>query len=56
VACSGPQVKSFAPRNILRKGELRSMDHEMNLFTAANLPVSHCMSFVDCGGAMSMIA
>jgi hypothetical protein len=28
----------------------------MNLFSAANLPVSRCMSFVDCGGAMSMIA
>jgi hypothetical protein len=49
-------VKSFAPRNVLRKGRLRSVDHEMNLFSAANLPISRCISFIDCGGAMSMIA
>jgi hypothetical protein len=28
----------------------------MNLFSAASLPVSRWMSFVDFGGAMSMIA
>jgi hypothetical protein len=56
VACSGPEVKSFASPNVLRKGRLRSVDCEMNLFSAANLPVSHCMSFVDCCGAMFMIA
>jgi hypothetical protein len=39
-ACSGPQVKYFAPCNVLRKGRLRSMDLEMNLFRAANLSVS----------------
>jgi hypothetical protein len=55
-ACSMPQVKSFAPRNVLRKGRLRSTDREINLFSAANLPVRLWMSFVDCGGAMSMIA
>jgi hypothetical protein len=27
VACSGPQVKSLAPRRVLRKGRLRSADH-----------------------------
>jgi hypothetical protein len=55
-ACSGPQVKSFAPRNVLRKGRLRSADLEMNLFRAANLPISRWTSLVDCRGAMSMIA
>jgi hypothetical protein len=55
-ACSRPQVKSVAPRNILRKGRLHSSNREMNLFSATNLPISRCMPFVDCGGAMSMIA
>jgi hypothetical protein len=55
-ACSGPQTKSFAPRNVLRNGRLRSVDLEMNLFRVASLPVSHWMSLVDCGGAMSMNA
>jgi hypothetical protein len=55
-ACSGPQAKSFAPRNVLRKGRLHSADLEMNLFRAANLPVSRWTSLVDCGGAMLMIA
>jgi hypothetical protein len=54
--CSGPQAKSFAPRNVLRKGRLRSVDLEMNLFRAANLLVSRWTSLVDYGGAMSMIA
>jgi hypothetical protein len=55
-ACSGPQVKSFAPRNVLRKGRLRYAYLEMNLFRAANLPVSRWTSLVDYGGAMLMIA
>ena len=55
-ACSGPQVKSFAPCNVLRKGRLRSTDFEMNLFKAANLPISRWTSLVDCGGVMLMIA
>jgi hypothetical protein len=55
-ACSGPQAKSFAPRNVLRKGRLRSADLEMNLFRAANLPVSRWTSLADCGGVMLMIA
>ena len=55
-ACSGPQTKSFMPRNVLRNGRLRSTDLEINLFSAAYLPVSRWMSLVDCGGAMSMIA
>jgi hypothetical protein len=55
-ACSGPQMKSFAPHNILRNGRLCSVDLEINLFSAASLPVSRWMSLVDCGGAMSMIA
>jgi hypothetical protein len=50
VACSAPQAKSFAPRNVLRKGRLRSVDLEMNLFREANLPVSRWTSLVDCGG------
>jgi hypothetical protein len=56
VACSGPQAKYLAPRNVLRNGRLRSVDHGINLFSVANLPVSRWMSLVDCGGAMSMIA
>jgi hypothetical protein len=55
-ACSGPQVKSFAPHSILRKGRLRSADFEVNLFKAANLPVSRWTSLADCGGVMLMIA
>jgi hypothetical protein len=55
-ACSGPQAKSFAPHNVLRKGRLRSVDLEMNLFKAANLPVIRWKSLVDCGGVMLMIA
>jgi hypothetical protein len=55
-AYSSPQAKSFAPHNVLRKGRLRSMDLDMNLFRAANLPVSCWTSLVDCGGAMLMIA
>jgi hypothetical protein len=54
-ACSGPQEKSFVARNVLRKGRLRSADLEMNLFRAANLPVSRWTSLVDCRGAMLMI-
>jgi hypothetical protein len=50
------QAKSFAPRNILRKGRLRSADLEMNLFKAANLPVSRWTSLADCGDVMLMIA
>jgi hypothetical protein len=55
-ACSGPQTKSFVPRNVLRKGRLCSADLEMNLFRAVNLPMSRWMSLVDYGGAMSIIA
>jgi hypothetical protein len=55
-ACSGPQAKSFTPCNVLRKGRLRSVDLEMNLFRAANLLVSRWTSLVDCEGAMLMIA
>jgi hypothetical protein len=55
-ACSSPHAKSFAPRSVLRKGRLRSVDLEMNLFRAANLPVRHWTSLVDCGGVMLMIA
>jgi hypothetical protein len=55
ITCSGPHAKSFAPHNVLRKGRLRSTDLEMNLFRAANLPVSRWTSLVDCGGAMLMI-
>jgi hypothetical protein len=55
-ACSSPQVKSFVPCNVLRKGRLRSADLEMNLFRAANLPVSRWTSLVDYGGGMLMIA
>ena len=55
-AYSGPQVKSFAPHNVLRKGRLRSADLEMNLFKAANLPVSRWTSLADCEGVMLMIA
>jgi hypothetical protein len=55
-ACSGPQAKSFAPRNVLRKGRLRYADFEMNLFKVANLPVSRWTSLADCGGVMLMIA
>jgi hypothetical protein len=32
------------------------VDLEMNLISAASLPISRWMSLVDCGGAMSMIA
>jgi hypothetical protein len=39
-SCSGPQMKSFALRNVLRKGRLRSADLEINLFSAANLPIN----------------
>jgi hypothetical protein len=53
--CTGPQAKSFAPRNVLKKGRLRSVDLEMNLFRAANLPVSCWTSLADCGGVMLMI-
>jgi hypothetical protein len=56
VACSGPHAKSFAPRSVLTKGRLRSMDLEMNLFKAVNLPVSHWTSLADYGGVMLMIA
>jgi hypothetical protein len=56
VACSGPQAKSFAPRNVLRKGRLRSADFEMNLFKAANLCVSRWTSLADYEGVMLMIA
>jgi hypothetical protein len=56
MACSRPQEKSLAPRNILKNRRLRSVDREINLFSAANLPVSRWMSLVDYGGAMSMIA
>jgi hypothetical protein len=56
IACFGPQVKFFAPRSVLRKGRLRLADHKINLFNAANMSVSLWMSFVDCGGAISMIA
>ena len=55
-ACSVPQTKSFASRNVLRKGRLHSADLEINLFSAANLPVNRWMSLVDCGGAISMMA
>ena len=55
-ACSGPQEKSLVSRSVLRKGRLRSMDFEMNLFKAANLPVSRWTSLADCGGVMLMIA
>jgi hypothetical protein len=55
-ACSGPQVKSFVPHSILRKGRLHFADFEMNLFKAANLPVSRWTSLADCGGVMLMIA
>jgi hypothetical protein len=55
-ACSGPHVKSFAPRSVLRKGRLCSVDLEMNLFRAANLPVRRWTSLVDYGGVMLMIA
>jgi hypothetical protein len=55
-AYSGPHAKFFAPRSILRKGRLRSVDMEMNLFRAANLPVRRWMSLVDCGGVMLTIA
>jgi hypothetical protein len=55
-ACSEPQAKSLASRNVLRNGRLHSADHEINLFSAASLPVSRWMSLVDCGGAMSVIA
>jgi hypothetical protein len=54
--CSGPQVKSFAPRNVLRKGRLRSTDFEMNLFKAVNLPVTRWTSLADCRGVILMIA
>jgi hypothetical protein len=43
-ACSRPQTKSLAPRSVLRKGRLRSVDREMNLFNATSLPVSLCTS------------
>jgi hypothetical protein len=56
VACSGPHTKSFASRNVLRKGRLRSADLEINMFSAASLPVNRWMSLVDCGGAISMMA
>jgi hypothetical protein len=56
VACSGPHAKSFAPRSVLRKGRLRSVDLEMNLFKAANLPISRWTSLVDYRGVMMMIA
>jgi hypothetical protein len=49
-------VKSLAPRSVFRKGWLRSVDREINLFSAASLPVSRWMSLVDCGGAISIIA
>jgi hypothetical protein len=55
-ACSGPQTKSFVPHNVFRNGRLCSADLEMNLFSAASLPVSRWMSLMNCGGAMSMIA
>jgi hypothetical protein len=55
-ACSRPQEKSLVPHNVLRNGRLRSVDREINLFSAANLPVIRWMSLVDCGGAMCMIA
>jgi hypothetical protein len=56
VACSGPQAKFFMPRNVLRKGRLRSADLEMNLFKAANLPVNRWTSLADYEGVMLMIA
>jgi hypothetical protein len=55
-ACSRPQEKSLALRNVLRNGRLRSMDLEINMFSAASLHVNRWMSLVDYGGAMSMIA
>lgn len=36
-ACSGPQTKCFVPLKVWRKGRLRSVDHKMNLFSAASL-------------------
>jgi hypothetical protein len=55
-ACSGPQAKSFTPRNVLTKCRLRSADLEMNLIKAANVHVSRWTSLVDYGAAMLMIA
>jgi hypothetical protein len=55
-ACSGPHAKSFAPRSVLRKGRLHSVDLEMNLLRAANLPVRRWMSLADCRGVMLMMA
>jgi hypothetical protein len=50
---SGPQVKSFVPRNVHRNGRLRSSDCEMNLFGAPRLPFSFCSSLAHYGGCMS---
>jgi hypothetical protein len=47
-ACSGPQVKFFAPLRVFKKRRLRSADREMNMFNAASLPVSFWISFADC--------
>jgi hypothetical protein len=55
-ACSRPQVKSFASHSVFGKGRLRSVDCEINMFIAANIPINRWMSLVDCGGAMSIIA
>jgi hypothetical protein len=55
-ACSGPQAKSLAPCSIFRNGRLCLVDREINLFSTASLPVNRWMSWVDYGGAMSIIA
>jgi hypothetical protein len=55
-ACSSPHANSFAPCSVLRNGRLRSADLEMNLFRAANLPVTRWTSLVDYGGVMLIIA
>lgn len=52
----GPQVKSFVSRSVRRKGRLRSVDREMNLFSVASLPDIFCTSLADFGGFMSSIA
>jgi hypothetical protein len=55
-ACCSPHAKSFAPRSILRKGRLRSVDLEMNPLRVTNLLVRRWTSLADCGGVMLMIA
>jgi hypothetical protein len=55
-ACSGPHVKSFALRSVMRKGRLRYAELEMNLFKVANLPISRWTSLAVCVGVMLMIA